>query len=244
MSSSAVTSVPWLLSAMPLPQHVDGLDVSWSADKALTGDDAVTMDSTSFLGDEGGGGGEVLLWSAEDDTGGGGSGLSDSEKARPRGAVDDGQTRDYAVPPLTPSSDGNPRGVVGYEDEDEDRLFYGPYFSATSDVGSTVELEEALAVTELGPSFAAFSPALLQEIDASGTSSMNGGRAAADSDGAGDETQTHVSLQFVCHIEAARLLAATAMGVLREGSSGGEEYAAIFQAAEDFFSAFGRSYGG
>ena len=243
MFSPAVTSVPWLLSAMPLPEPVGGLDVSWLADKVLTGEDALTMDSTSFLGDEGGGGGEVLLWSAEDDAAGGGSsGLSDSERTRPRGIVDDGQTRDYVVPPLTPSSDGNPRGVVG--EEDEDRLFYGPYFSATPDVGPTVGLEEGLAVTALGPSSAACSPALLEEMYASGRSSTNDGRAAAGSDGAGDETQTHASLQFVCHIETARLLAATAMGVLREEGSGEEEYATIFQAAEDFFSAFGRSYGG
>lgn len=244
MSPPAVTSVPWLLSAMPLPEPpVGGLDVSWFADNVLTGDDALTMDSTSFLGDEGGGGaGEVLLWSAEDDAAGGGNGLSDSERARPRGIVDDSQTRDYVVPPLTPSSDGNPRSVVG--DEGEDRLFYGPCFSATPDVGPTVELEEGLAVTALDPSSAAYSPSLLQEIDASGRLSTNDGKAAAGSDGAGDETQTHGSLQFVCHIETARLLAATAMGVLREEGSGEEEYATIFQAAEDFFSAFGRSYGG
>lgn len=245
MASSEVTSVPWLLSTMPLPQPVGGLDMPWSADKALTGDDTLTMESTSFLGDEGGGGGEVLLWSAEDDAGGS-SGLSDTEKARPPRMADYSQSPDYVVPPLTPGSDGNKRSIPcdEHEDEDEDRPCYGAYFSGPRDVGSTVELEEVLGLTSLGPSSPAFSPVPLEETDPSGPSSMKDGRAAAYSDCGGDDNQTHVSLHFVCHIEAARLLAATAMGVLREEGSGEEEYAAIFQAAEHFFSSFGRSYGG
>lgn len=61
-------------------------------------------------------------------------------------------------------------------------------------------------------------------------------------------------LRFVCHVEVARLLAATALGVLREheqehgevGCVGGveEECSRILRAGEDFFAAFGRCYGG
>lgn len=232
MASSEVTSVPWLLSAMPLPQPVGGVDPA------------------PFLGD--GGESEVLLWSAEDDAGVGGC-LSDTEKARPPGVVGDGRTLDGVVPPWTPGGDGHPRDIfVG--DENEDGLGYGQYFPSSPDVGSTVGLEEALAVASLGspsspsmaslgpPTSPAFSSSLtMRKSDASLVADF---RAYAEDDCVGSDAQINVSLLFVCHIEAARLLAATAMGVLGGEGSGEEEYSTIFQAAEDFFSAFGRSYGG
>ncbi|CAM9779152.1 unnamed protein product, partial [Hapterophycus canaliculatus] len=77
-----------------------------------------------------------------------------------------------------------------------------------------------------------------------------GGAAAAGVAGVaanGDE----LSLRFVCHVEAARLLATTAMGILGDGDGGDggdeegeEECARVLQAAEAFFAAFERSYCG
>lgn len=61
-------------------------------------------------------------------------------------------------------------------------------------------------------------------------------------------------LRFVCHVEVARLLAATTLGVLCEherenrGVSFGrgveEECSRVLTAGEEFFAAFGRCYGG
>lgn len=69
-----------------------------------------------------------------------------------------------------------------------------------------------------------------------------------------DVTSDGERLRFVCHVEVARLLAATALGVLREherenrGVSCGrgveEECSRILRAGEEFFAAFGRCYGG
>lgn len=78
-------------------------------------------------------------------------------------------------------------------------------------------------------------------------SSENAGDFAA---GAADHDE--LSLRFVCHVEAARLLATTAMGVLGDDDRGGyggceggeEECARVLQAGEAFFAAFERSYGG
>lgn len=60
-----------------------------------------------------------------------------------------------------------------------------------------------------------------------------------------------ISVRFVCHVEATRLLATTAMGVLGDngGSSGEkmeekEECARVLRAGETFFAAFERSYCG
>ena len=250
MACSEVTSVPWLLSAMPLPEPVGGLDMPWSADQALTGGDALAVDPAAFLGD--GGESEVLLWSAEDDAGVGGS-LSDTEKARSPRVVGDSPILDRAVPPWTPEDGGNPRGMfVG--DEDEDGFGYGQYCPSSPGVSSTVGLKEALAVTSLGspsspaaaslgsPCSPPFSSSVtLRKSDVSSATDLRG---YAEDGCVGADARINVSLQFVCHIEAARLLAATAMGVLGEEGSGEEEYGPIFQAAEDFFSAFRRSYGG
>lgn len=60
-----------------------------------------------------------------------------------------------------------------------------------------------------------------------------------------------LSLRFVCHVETARLLATTAMGILGDddGGDGGdeegeEECARVLQAGEAFFAAFERLYCG
>ena len=60
------------------------------------------------------------------------------------------------------------------------------------------------------------------------------------------ERVTPAALRFVCHVEVARLLAATAMGVLRDGGEEGVEEACtrLLRAGEEFFAAFGRTYGG
>lgn len=58
------------------------------------------------------------------------------------------------------------------------------------------------------------------------------------------------SVRFVCHVEVARLLATTAMGVLGDGGGssgdkdGEEECARVLEACEAFFAAFERSYCG
>ena len=65
------------------------------------------------------------------------------------------------------------------------------------------------------------------------------------------ETIADVSVRFVCQVEAARLLATTAMGVLGDDGGGSgeekegkEECARVLQAGEAFFAAFERSYCG
>lgn len=65
------------------------------------------------------------------------------------------------------------------------------------------------------------------------------------------ETVADVSVRFVCHVEAARLLATTVIGVLGEDGGGSgeaqerkEECARVLQAGEGFFAAFERSYCG
>lgn len=61
----------------------------------------------------------------------------------------------------------------------------------------------------------------------------------------GEAEAADVSLRFVCHVEAARLLAATAMRVVEEErGEWEEEKRRVLQAGEAFFAAFGRSYGG
>lgn len=62
---------------------------------------------------------------------------------------------------------------------------------------------------------------------------------------------SELSLRFVCHVEAARLLATTAMGILGDDDGGDgvdeegeEECARVLQAGEAFFAAFERSYCG
>ena len=159
-----VCSVPWLFSAMPLPQPVAGLDVPFSAD-----------------------GGEAD------------GGDSDAPTEEPDSSSD--HSADHAPDeqqcPQSPA-DGGFVGAGGQHD---------------------VETTEGAA------------------------------RGEEKAVSAGD-----VSLRFVCQVEAARLLATTAMGVLgdenvsgdggREADEGGEECARVLKAGEAFFAAFERTYAG
>ncbi|CAM9221484.1 unnamed protein product, partial [Scytosiphon promiscuus] len=78
---------------------------------------------------------------------------------------------------------------------------------------------------------------------ATATATAAGARIAANGNG--------LATRFVCHVEAARLLATTAMGILGDDDGGDgvdeegeEECARVLQAAEAFFAAFERSYCG
>lgn len=71
------------------------------------------------------------------------------------------------------------------------------------------------------------------------------GPAGEAAEGVSDDAE--VSTRFVCHVETARLLATTAMGVLGNGGweeEGREECSRVLQAGEAFFAAFGRLYCG
>ncbi len=79
--------------------------------------------------------------------------------------------------------------------------------------------------------------------------------AATGAEGNAAANDGDVSLRFVCQVEAARLLATTAMGVLGDGGGGGgggggeagegeEECARVLEAAEAFFATFERTYSG
>lgn len=75
-----------------------------------------------------------------------------------------------------------------------------------------------------------------------------GGAGAVDTAAAADD-DNESSLRFVCHVEAARLLATTVMGVLGDGGGGGgedgeAECTRVLQACEAFFATFERSYCG
>lgn len=84
-----------------------------------------------------------------------------------------------------------------------------------------------------------------------------GGRRHTEPAGAAETVAGgEVSVRFVCQVEAARLLATTAMGVFGDGGGGGggsdgekekegkEECARVLRASEAFFAAFKRSYCG
>lgn len=84
-----------------------------------------------------------------------------------------------------------------------------------------------------------------------GAVGAGGGRLTKPTGAAETVASGDVPVRFVCQVEAARLLATTAMGVLGddgggsgEGKEENEEFARVLQTGEAFFAAFERSYCG
>lgn len=231
-AAGEVTSVPWLFSTLPLPQPVAGLDLPWSADES------------------------VPLSEDEEERTGFSRGDPEREKrcSPERGAS--GIEASQSGITGTQSTDSWERMTTDFIDRTSDESWNEDRNRSFSD-GADVAMQRATRAsgTREQDLKRAIPSIVIPKANVTIVERLSANTASVDGTQDFEKRRMHkvadVSTQFVCHVEVARLLAATAMGILGEDKGCAEKDASLkgacgrlLQASEDFFAAFSRTYGG